>query len=78
MDYILSIPIYTYPYTIDLAYYYTKVLLGKELILLPEIRNALGKSLQKVHLSSGHPDQKDNLMSCLPDVVLLLVTRCLY
>ena len=34
------------------------------------IRNALGKSLQKVHLSSGQPDQKDNQMSCLPYVVL--------
>ena len=43
----------------------------KELILLSEIRNALEKSLQKIHLSSGHPDQKDNNMSCLPDVVLL-------
>ena len=33
---------------------------------------------EKVHLSSGQPDQKDKNMSCLPDVVLLLVTRCLW
>ena len=50
----------------------------EELILSSEIRNALGKSLQKVHLSSVQPDQKDNHMSCLPDVVPLLVTTCLY
>ena len=49
----------------------------EELIFSLDIRNALGKSLQKVHLSSGQPDQKDNLMTCLPYVVLLLVTRCL-
>ena len=42
------------------------------------IRNALGKGLQKVHLSSGQHDQNDKHMSCLPDVVLLLVTRCSY
>ena len=42
----------------------------KELIFSSEIRNALGKSLQKVHLSSGQSNQKDNHMSCLPYVVL--------
>ena len=35
----------------------------EELILSSEIRNTLGKSLQKVHLSSVQPDQKDNHMS---------------
>ena len=37
-----------------------------------------GKCLQKVNLISGQPDQKDNHMSCLPNVVPLLVTRCFY
>ena len=32
----------------------------EELIFSSEIRNALGRSLQKVHLSSGQPDQRDN------------------
>ena len=34
--------------------------------------------LQGVHLNSGQPDQMANHLSCWPDVVLLLVTRCLY
>ena len=49
----------------------------KELIFSSEIRNALGKSLQKLHLNSGQPDQTDNHMSCLPYVVLLFITGCL-
>ena len=32
MDYVLSRPIYTYPYTINLMYYTTMVLITEELL----------------------------------------------
>ena len=55
MDYVLSRPIYTHPSTINLMYYYTKVLLLRY-YFYHQKSQMLWKSLKKVHLSLGQPD----------------------
>ena len=69
MDYVLSRPIYAYPYTINLTYYDSTVLLAKN--------SFSHEKSQMLWEKAGQPDQEDNQMSQWPDVVLLSATRWL-
>ena len=68
MDYVISIPIYTYPSTIYLMYYYSKVLLLQN-YFYHEKSEMLWKKSEK---------GTSELRSTRPNLVLVLATRCLY
>ena len=68
MDYVLSRPIYTYPSTINLMYYYTKVLLLRNYFYHQKLEMLWENSAK---LTS-------ELRSTRPNFIPFLATRCLY